>query len=234
MKMIGQVMRANRDCRRGVYDDAHWIQSSGRIIGALEDTGTRFHITGMENLGKWDGPVVIVGNHMSTLETFALPWVCRGKMPLTFVVKASLTRYPVFARVILNRDPIVVSRSDPRADLKTVLTEGVKRLEAGCSIILFPQKTRTIRFDPSGFNSIGVKLAVRVGVPVVPVAIKTEAWRSDGWPIKEFGKICPSDPVHMHFGEPMQITGKGRTEHEAIIRFIAENLKSWGCEVLPH
>jgi len=38
------------------------------------------------------------------------------------------------------------------------------------------EKERTVAFDPALFTSIGVKLAQRAGVPVVPLALLTDAW----------------------------------------------------------
>ena len=41
-------------------------------------------------------PVIFIGNHMSTLETFVLPWIILPHRPLTFVVKRELLGYPLF------------------------------------------------------------------------------------------------------------------------------------------
>jgi len=44
------------------------------------------------------------------------------------------------------------------------------------SVLIFPQTTRDLRFDPNKFNTLGIKLAKRAKVPVIPVAVKTDAW----------------------------------------------------------
>lgn len=185
----------------------------------------------MEHVRATPGPVLFLGNHMSTLETFILPWILRSKLPLTFVVKEGLLRYPVFKEVMANRDPVVVTRTNAKEDLVTVLREGVARMEKGRSMIIFPQTTRTLYFDPQSFNTIGVKLARRAGVPVIPLAVKTDAWRTDGWPVKEFGRIEPEKPVRLAFGAPLTIGGNGKAENEAAAGFIAEHLGSWGIPV---
>jgi 1-acyl-sn-glycerol-3-phosphate acyltransferase len=94
------------------------------------------------------------------------------------------------------------------------------------SIIVFPQSFRTTEIDPEKFNSIGVKLARKAQVPLVPIALKTDAWGS-GWPVKDFGRIRPNWPIHFSFGQPMLIQGNGKDEHQQIINFIASNLKNW-------
>jgi 1-acyl-sn-glycerol-3-phosphate acyltransferase len=127
-----------------------------------------------------------------------------------------------------SRNPIVVSRDNPRQDLVTVLEEGAKRLTQGTSIILFPQTTRTPQFDPAQFNTLGVKVAKKADVPVVPVALKTDAWEN-GSMLKDFGAIVPERTVHIRFGAPIQVDGNGRTQHEAVVAFIQENLRRWNA-----
>lgn len=229
--MIGVVYQAHLKCKKGQYADTDWLQSSKAIIESLEAVGGEVHVTGTQFLDQVEGPCVVLGNHMSTLETFILPWILRSKLPLTFVIKESLLRYPVFKEVMRSRDPVVVSRTNPKEDLMVVLKEGEAKLKAGFSITIFPQTTRTLKFDAKSFNTIGVKLARRAAVPVVPVAIKTNAWRTDGWPVKEFGKIQPEETVRIEFGEPMTISGSGKAENEIAARFIEDRLKEWGMEI---
>jgi len=75
-----------------------------------------------------------------------------------------------------------------------------------------------------------VKLAKKAGVPVVPLALKTD-FHGLGRKIKDFGPVDRSKTVHFRFGEPLQVTGNGREAHEACLNFITENLKAWGGEV---
>ena len=96
-------------------------------------------------------------------------------------------------------------------------------------MIVFPQTTRRPVFDPAQFNSIGVKLARRAGVPVIPLAVKTDAWGL-GWPLKDLGKIDPSRTVRFSFGDPLTVTGTGKEEHEEVVRFITDKLDSWSGE----
>lgn len=225
------VWRASRLAVRGAYGDDAWARSSLDILRALEVAGVRLEITGVDHFRALPGPCVFVGNHMSTLETFVLPTVIRAAKPVTFIVKRELTTYPVFGHVMRSRDPIVVGRANPRDDLKAVLEGGAARLRAGISIVVFPQTTRTPVFDTAGFNTIGVKLAKRAQVPVVPVALKTDAW-GNGWPVKDIGKIDPAKAVHIEFGAPLQVQGTGAAEHQRVVDFIRERLRAWGATVV--
>jgi len=192
----------------------------------LERVGIVFEITGLDNFSGLAGPCVFIGNHMSALETFALPCIIEPVKDVTFVVKQSLIDYPVFRYVMRSRDPIVVGRANPRDDLRAVLEGGTNILSEGRSLVIFPQTTRTPLFDPKEFNTIGVKLAKRGNVPIVPIALKTDAW-GNGKRLKDFGTIDPSKKVYFSFGKPMTIRERGVEEHNAIIAFIEEHLKEW-------
>lgn len=218
-------------CRRaaaGRCDDAAWTHAGVATADTLEGVGARIRVEGLRNADT-GGPCVYVGNHMSTLETFMLPGLLRPIRPVTFVLKRSLTTMPFFGAVIRSRDPVAVDRVNPREDLARVLKEGAERLAAGISVIVFPQSTRTLRFDPHRFNSIGVKLAARAGVPVVPLALLTDAW-GQGRLIKDVGRIDPSRPVRFRFGAPLRVDGHGREEHAAICAFIESALREWRHE----
>jgi 1-acyl-sn-glycerol-3-phosphate acyltransferase len=217
--------------KKGQYDDLNWYRSSLLVMRALEKAGANIQITGLNVLSQIAGPCVIVANHMSTLETIILPGIVQPLKDVTFVVKRAIVEYPIFKHMMLSRDPIVVDRVNPREDLVRVLTDGAAQLARGRSIIVFPQTTRTTTFDPSHFNTIGIKLAREAGVPIVPVAVRSDAWGIGKW-IKEFGKVDVSLPVRFAFGQPLMVEGRGTGTHQAVIRFITEHLQSWGCTVV--
>jgi 1-acyl-sn-glycerol-3-phosphate acyltransferase len=229
-RLFSIIFRAGAKAKRGRYDDAEWTASSLETVRALEAAGVRLDISGLEHVAGLTGPCVFIGNHMSTLETFVLPVILLPFTKVTFVVKRSLVEYPVFGHVMRSRDPITVGRTNPREDLKAVLDGGVERLGKGMAIIIFPQTTRVPLFDPKDFNTIGVKLAKKANVPVVPLALQTDAW-GNGTRVKELGRIDPSKAVHFAFGAPMRIQDRGAEEHEAIVRFITTTLKAWGGSV---
>lgn len=212
--------------QKGRLDDEAWVHGSLWLADIFEKLGGRIYIEGLKNFENSKEPVVIVANHMSTLETFLLPGMIRPIKPVTFVVKKSLTTIPIFGPIMRSRDPVVVERKNPREDLATVLKEGTKRLASGISIIVFPQHTRSLKFDPEQFNSIGIKLASKAGVRVVPLALKTDAW-GQGKKIKELGKLRLELPARFKFGKAVEVTGKGKNEHAAICKFIDEAVTQW-------
>lgn len=220
------VMRSAGMARRGMYTDGDWAKSSMNVIRALERVGCTLEISGMNHINTDPQPCVFIANHMSTLETFVLPSLIAPYKRVTFVVKQSLVEYPLFKHVMRSRNPVLVNRTNAREDLKAVLSQGVERLQNGISLVVFPQTTRTPDFAPEQFNSIGLKLAQKAGVPVVPLALKTDAWEN-GRRLKDFGRIVPQRPIHFKFGAPIPAEELGKHTHSQIIEFIQEHLQEW-------
>lgn len=218
------VWRSNRLAKRGLYTNGAWSDSSYATLRLIERFGGRFSITGLQNLHGLRSPVVFVANHMSTLENFVLPVLLLGFMPITFVVKRQLLTYPLFGRVMRAVNPIAVDRTNARFDLATVMDEGRQRLARGGSIVIYPQHTRQNAFTKANFNSIGFKLAQRAGVPLVPIALKTDFW-SNGKHLKDFGPICPERQVRFSFGAPLSTDA--RNAHDEAVSFIATHLEQW-------
>ena len=225
-RFLAVVFRASAKAKRRQYDDADWCWSSYTILRALERVGIVFDITGIEHVRNLDSPCVFVANHMSVMETVILPIVIRPFRKVTFIVKDSLMTYPVFKHILRTRNPIVVNRINPRQDLKTVMKEGKTLLDQGVSVIVFPQTTRSRTFDPELFNSLGVKLAARAKVPVVPLALITDAWENGRW-IKEFGRINPTRKVFFAFDKAFPVQGLGADAHAKVIRFIGNTIRHW-------
>ena len=211
---------------KGQCDDSAWVHASVWVADLMENIGCPIEVQGMDAINEVDGPCLFVANHMSTLETFMLPAMIRPRRPVTFVVKKSLTTMPLFGPVMCSRDPIVVGRTNPREDLTAVLEGGLERLRKGISIIVFPQHTRSREFNPQMFNSIGVKLAKKAGVPIVPLALKTDAW-GQGKKIKELGPVKPGLTIRYTFASPLTIAGQGKEEQAAICQHIESHLGRW-------
>lgn len=118
-----------------------------------------------------------------------------------------------------------------RLFLKKVMTEGKKILAKGTSIVIFPQNTRMVEFIPGQFNTLGIKLAKSAGLPVVPVAIKTDFW-GNGKILKDLGVVHRDQPIHMFFGSPFSIKGNGKDEHQQVTDYIIHHLRELGGVVV--
>ena len=64
-------------------------------------------------------------------------------------------------------------------------------------------------------------------MPIVPFALLTDAW-PNGKLIKDLGDLDISKTARITFGEPMEVTGNGAEQHQAVIDFISTHLRKWG------
>ena len=216
--------------RRGTLNNERWLSASLSCIKIIESAGGRLNVSGLEGLSGHKGPLVFIANHMSILETVVLPSFTLAFNDVTFIIKDELRRYPIIGWVMQALDFISVQRKNPREDLKVVLNEGQHRIQQGCSVVIFPQATRSTVFDIKNFNTLGVKLARKAGVPVVPIALKTDFHGNGRW-VKDIGPIHSDRTIYFKFGNPIPVVGSGQAAHHSVVEFISQNLTSWGVEV---
>ena len=223
-------VRCGRCAAAGKLDGDMQIHYSNENISLIEDCGCRIHLRGLNNLRDLNGkPAVIIGNHMSLLETAALHAIIREHVDFSFVIKDSLLKVPYVSDVLKSMNAIPVSRVNPREDLKTVLSEGKKALQNNRCMVVFPQSTRSNTFNPEEFNSIGIKLAKSAGVPVIPMALKTD-FIETGKVLRDLGPIHPERDVHFEFAPAMEITGNGQEQQQSVVQFIQDAFTRWNQE----
>ncbi|MHB9138581.1 MAG: lysophospholipid acyltransferase family protein [Victivallaceae bacterium] len=218
--------RTGTCARKGGLDVGHQVYFSNMNIRLVELCGGKIHLKGLNNLNS-NGPFVLIGNHMSSLETALFHAIARPRIDFTFVIKRSLFSVPYFGDIMRALKAIPVDRENPRDDFKTIMHEGKALLESGRSLILFPQATRNEKFMPEHFNSIGVKLARAANVKIIPFALKTD-FLGNGSIFRDLGPIRRDRHIHFEFGAPIAVEGNGKAEHQQIIDFIQLRLKQWG------
>ena len=213
----------------GALDTEKWAHFCYSTICTAEKLGMNVLVEGWKNRENHKGPVVFLSNHMSTLETLILPPLILTYSPFNTVVKASLSRLPGLVRAAAHMGLVPIGRKSPREDLMTVFSEGCRRIAQGRSFLIFPQGSRERVFARKGYSSIGAKLAEKAGVPVIPIAVKTDCLptRPDGkgW-FKDFGTVDPSQDIKVACGPVL--TGTAREMHAASFDWIKGKLDSWG------
>ena len=227
LKYFSIVLYTRKQARKGIYDFDAWMKSSFDIMHHIERFGGRFEISGFDNLRNNSGPVVLIGNHMSTLETMVLPCLVAPFINIIFVVKQSLANHPFIGEVLRARDVITVTRENSRQDLITILEKGIEKISKGLSVVIFPQTTRRTVFNPAEFNSIGVKLAQKANVKIIPFALKTDFWSNGKGILKDLGEIDTKKTIHFAFGAPIELTDNGKNANVEAIAFIEKNLTEW-------
>lgn len=212
---------------KGKLDAKAQTRLSNRNIKLIEACGGKIHIRGLNNIdNRATDSVVLIGNHMSLLETAVFHAILRSRIDFTFVIKESLLNVRYFGDIMRALGAIPVSRKNPKEDFKQVITLGKKTLASGKSVLLFPQSTRSSKFNPEQFNSIGVKLAKSANVQIIPFALKTD-FIQNGRFLRDMGPLDRSQEVWFEFGEPMNVQGSGKEELQATIDFIEDRLSKW-------
>jgi 1-acyl-sn-glycerol-3-phosphate acyltransferase len=228
LRLASIVHWGHKCALKGEYDKEHWARNSYMVWQLVQDCGVKIKVSGLQNLKKLDGAPVCISNHMSLLETLLLPAIVLEHYWWSPILKGSLLEYPWLKGVLNAVGPIVVGRSDPRADLKTVLSEGCAKLTKGDLVMVFPQATRSVEFKPKEFNTLGIKLAKRAGVQVLPLALKTDFVRPGKLKVfRDLGPLDRSKTIHFEFGEPIRISGNGKAEHEKVLEFVGGCLTRW-------
>ena len=160
--------------------------------------GVTWKVEGWENLP--DGPAVVLPKHQSTWETLWLPSVMPRR--LSFVYKRELHWLPFFGWGLASIGMINIDRSRGQDAFEQVVKQGEEHLRDGWWIVIFPEGTRTKPGSTKRYKTGGARLAVRTGVPVVPIAVNAgEVWPR-GFFIKRPGEVTVS------IGPPIPTAGK--------------------------
>jgi 1-acyl-sn-glycerol-3-phosphate acyltransferase len=217
--------------KSGHWSSDAWYTLSRNIMIAVEKTGAKVHIEQCQHLAAETSPVVIVANHMSLIETLLIPSIVLSFHEMNYVVKQALCDTPVFRHIMDGIGVIPVGRAEPREDLKKVLTRGTEILHSGKHMAIFPQSTRTPEFSRQSFGSLGVKLAKKAGVKVLPMAIKCD-FQGLGRVYRDFGPVYRDRELRFCAGPAVEVTGNGREAHEYTLDFITSHLTEWGVPVV--
>ena len=108
---------------------------------------------------------VVVANHPTLIDAVFLLWCFPGA---DCVVKASHWRNPLMMFAVRAAGYL------PNDSDEVVLEEGVRRVRAGRSLLLFPQGTRSRPGEEPAFRRGGAVIAARAGALLQPVRIRCE------------------------------------------------------------
>jgi 1-acyl-sn-glycerol-3-phosphate acyltransferase len=155
-------------------------------------------VTGQENVDPKQS-YVFVANHQSFLDVFAV----YGWLPNNFkwLMKKEIRKVPFVGTACAVAGHIFVDRSNPRAALQS-MDHIKKELVDGISTVIFPEGTRTKTGEMGRFKQGAFKIAMDMGLPVVPLSLGG------------FFKAMPSGQafanprarVSLHIGKPIDIS----------------------------
>lgn len=125
----------------------------------------RWEIEGEENI-PCNGPLVIVGNHVSQWDPLFL--ACSIKRSIHYMAKEELFKIPLIKQIILGLGAFPIKRG--KFD-RNALRIASKYLEDGEVLGLFPEGTRSKTGKLLPFQQGAALFALRSRAPIVPVSL---------------------------------------------------------------
>jgi 1-acyl-sn-glycerol-3-phosphate acyltransferase len=202
---------------RGTGRLFHKVGRAWAIV-TLFVTGVRVRVAGLDRLRR-DRAYIYVSNHASL---FDIPVVFAG-IPddIRVVYKKELERIPVFGWGLKMGAYISIERGHgPRAARS--LEEAVRKMRQGASLLLYAEGTRTMDGRLQQFKRGAFNLALRAGVPVVPLTINGTFSI-----LRKHSILIRPGTAHLILGDPIEpngTTGRGAelelmdTVHREIVK----------------
>lgn len=128
----------------------------------------RVEIEGLENIDR-SRPQLFVANHSGLHDILSLS----ANLPIQFrwIAKKSLFRVPFMGWHMRRSGYIAIDRENPREAAKSI-EEAARVIRSGVNAIAFPEGTRSRTGSLGKFHSGAFSLALRTGVPLVPIALE--------------------------------------------------------------
>ncbi|HYW03764.1 MAG TPA: lysophospholipid acyltransferase family protein [Gammaproteobacteria bacterium] len=141
------------------------VRRAARLF--FDVTGLTPRVSGLSNIP--DGPCIVVANHASYLDGILMIGVLPPRFG--FIIKREMTRIPL-AHLLLRRiGSVFVERFDPRGSSRDALRL-FRTAADGRSLAFFPEGTFVSGPGVQPFRLGAFQTATRLGIPVVPVAIR--------------------------------------------------------------
>ena len=175
----------------------------------LKFCGVRVDVEGLENLDP-SSSYVLISNHLSNFDI----WANFVALPVNirFIAKKELTRLPFFGRALAMSEHVVIDRSNPDEAIARINARVARRGTAPFCILFYAEGTRSPDGKIHAFKKGGVNLAIRTGLPVVPLSI------SGTWKLMPKGALIirPGGRAKVVVGQPIATTGMSLDERDAL------------------
>jgi len=130
-------------------------------------SSTRVEVIGAENvlIGK---PQIFMSNHQSDFDILVVLGFVPGQF--RWVAKKELFKIPIFGGAMRNAGYIEIDRQNHEKAMKS-LDIAAQKIREGKSVMTFPEGTRSKDGVIKPFKQGMFHLAIKAGVPIVPVCI---------------------------------------------------------------
>jgi 1-acyl-sn-glycerol-3-phosphate acyltransferase len=161
--LLGTIRLFDADPRR--LRTGRWFRRLGRVVARVSPW--RLHISGGENLDS-NQAYVIVSNHQSLAD---IPVISHLKLDTKWLTKAELFRLPVMGWMLRMAGDVPIDRSDRRKGAGAML-QCSRYLRQRCSVVFFPEGTRSPDGQVLPFNEGPFQLAIREQVQILPLVVE--------------------------------------------------------------
>jgi 1-acyl-sn-glycerol-3-phosphate acyltransferase len=138
-----------------------------RVLLAV--SGVKVTVEGREKISA-DGSYVFVSNHLSYMDTPVV--LANIPVQFRFLAKRGLFKIPFLGWHLTRAGHIQVPRGDARAAVKTLTLAAAMIRDRHISLLFFPEGGRSRTGQLGSFKEGAAFVAIRAGVPVVPVGLK--------------------------------------------------------------
>jgi 1-acyl-sn-glycerol-3-phosphate acyltransferase len=144
-------------------------------------------------------PYVVVANHLSNSDipiVSTLPW------DMKWVAKAEMFKWPIVGWMLRMAGDIPVIRTDRRSGAEAMI-KAKWYLEHKCSVMFFPEGTRSRDGRLLSFHDGAFRLAIKAQVPILPIALDgtQNCLPKNSW---KFGDVSE---IRLKLFEPIDTTG---------------------------
>jgi 1-acyl-sn-glycerol-3-phosphate acyltransferase len=152
----------------------------------------KIHISG-EIISNPRLPYVVVCNHQSMAD---IPLISNLPWEMKWLAKIELFKLPILGWMLRLAGDICVDRKNPRSGAHALI-KAQRILEQKCSVMIFPEGTRTLDGRVRQFSEGAFHLAIKAKVSILPLVIEgshdcipKNSWRF-GKPSEIFLKVLP-------------------------------------------
>jgi 1-acyl-sn-glycerol-3-phosphate acyltransferase len=159
MTLAVAVFRSNAPAIEGI------IRTWARLV--VWGAGIDLRAEGTERIDRQQR-YILVANHYSY---FDIPCIFAAiPQPIRFMAKVSLFKIPIFGWALGRSGFIPIDRKNRRTAVKS-FELAVQRIRKGNTVVVFPEEGRSRERTMRPFQRGGFLLALRSGLPILPVAI---------------------------------------------------------------